>query len=357
MKKILFPFRFYNLKDVLNSPENNPKEFLYGMYELMKTKEFNVEFLFEPRAKRDSFIRLIIWMLEQPFARAVKLGIPFGTYWFHKDKYKNIDTVVCINDAISFSTLFWKKFGFIDAEVITLFQSLPERYNKYFKQKKIFIWIIKKLLNESNKILVLSSSAKYELSKVFDISLDKIEVFYFGADLSYWEYREYNIVNRNYILAIGNDMNRDYDTLFKALSKKYKIIVVSNKKINSNNIKQMGGLSNAEVKKLYYGAKIVVTPSIKLLSESSGLSTTVQAMSCGTPVLISDSLPMRELFKENKEIFYYEPENIESLRNKIDEIIEDEHLLQKISLEAREYIEINLNSENMAKQLEKIIYL
>lgn len=354
-KNILFPFRFKNLKDVFENPNENPKEFLYGMYELKKINKFNIDFVFEPRSKKDDFKRLTMWILEQPFARAIKLGIPFGIYSLHKEKYKNNDTIICINDAISFSILFWKKFGFIDAKVVTLFQSLPERYDKYFKHKLIYVWIVKKLLQKSDKILVLSSSAKYDLSKKFNIELSKIEVFYFGADLDYWKYEEFNSSKRDYILAIGNDMNRDYETLIKAVSKKYKIILVSIKKIKSDNVEVRNNLSNNEVKELYYGAKIVITPSIKLLSESSGLSTTVQAMACGTPVLISDSLPMRELFKEDSEIFYFEPENICSLKNKINKIWDNEELLSKISSNARRIIVNKYNSQNMANQLESII--
>lgn len=355
MKKVLFPFRFNNLKDIFNDPKNNPKEFLYGMYELKEKNVYDIDFVFESRSNKKGIRRKLLWLLEQPFVRAIKLGMPFGIYWFHKNKYKGVDTIVCINDAISFSILFWKKFGFIDSKVITLFQSLPERYNKYFKHRRCFIWIIKKILSQADTILVLSSSAKYELAKVFNISLDKIEVFYFGADLDFWKYKKYEISKRNYILAIGNDMNRDYETLCRVVSNKYKTVIVSNKKIEYEGIEFKSNLTNEEVRELYYGARIVITPSIKLLTESSGLSTTVQAMASGTPVLISDSLPMRELFVENKEIFYFEPENKSSLEEKLNDIWNNEALLKDVSNNAYKSIKIKYNTFNMAKELKSLI--
>jgi glycosyltransferase involved in cell wall biosynthesis len=354
MKKILFPFRFNNLKIILKYPEKNPKEFMYGMYELKKKNIYIVDYLLEPR-ERGNLKRLLLWSFEQPFVKLVKLGIPFGIYWFHKKKYENIDTIVCINDAISFSILFWKIFGFIDSRVITLFQSLSERHNKFFKNNNFIIWIIKKLLGSSDKILVLSSSAKYELSKVFKIPLENIEVFYFGADLSYWKYKEFRFEERGYILAVGNDMNRDYKTLCKVVSGKYKTIIVTTNKISCKGVEIKSGITNDELLELYHGARIIITPSIKLLTESSGLSTTVQAMACGTPVLVSDSPAMRELFKEDEEIFYFEPEKSENLEKKLNELWGNNLLLERVSKNGRAIIENKFNSINMAKQLDEII--
>ena len=354
MKKILFPFRFNGLDTVLKFPEKNPKEFMYGMYELKKKNIYIIDYLLEPR-QRGKYKKFLLWLCEQPFVRLVKLGMPFGIYWFHKKKYTNIDTIVCINDAISFSILFWKCYGSIDSQVITLFQSLSERHHKYFKNNSFIIWIISKLLAKSNKILVLSSVAKYELSRVFTIPLEKIEVFYFGADLSYWKYKEYKIEERDYILAVGNDMNRDYETLCKVVSGKYKTIIVSTKKITCEGVEIKYGLTNDELLELYYGARIIITPSIKLFTESSGLSSSLQGMACGTPVLVSDSPSMRELFDENEEIFYFEPENPESLERKLINLWSNKLMLEKVSKKGKIKIAKKLNSENMAKQLQEII--
>ncbi|MDA9801509.1 glycosyltransferase [Candidatus Pseudothioglobus singularis] len=354
MKKILFPFRSSNLKVVLKHPANNPKEFMYGMYELKKKKIFDIDFFHEPRTK-GTLKRSLVWLIEQPFVKVVRLGLPLGVYLFHNEKYKNVDTIVCINDALSFSILFWKFFGFIDSDVVTLFQSLPERHRKHFKNNILIIWFIRKLLSGSNKILVLSSNAKYELSKVFKIPLEKIDVFYFGADLTFWSFKKFNFDERDYILSVGNDINRDYETLCKAVSDKYKTIIVTSKKISCDGVEIKSKLTNKELLELYHGARLIITPSIYIKTESSGLSSTVQAMACGTPVLISDSPSMRDLFEENQEIFYFEPENKESLEKKLTELWGNKKLLERISKNGKIKINKTLNSENMAIQLHKIL--
>ena len=264
--------------------------------------------------------------------------MPHEVYLCNRCKYSGVEKVVCINDAISFAILFWKMLGFVKAEVYTLFQSLPERHLKYFSNNKVIIRLITKLLRHAKKVMVLSSAAKSELAKIFDVPLDKIEVFYFGADLSFWKYKSYSITGRDYILTIGNDMNRDYKTLIKALAKDYNIIAVTQKKMEGGNIIVKTSISNSEVMELYHKARLVITPSVKLSVESSGLSTTVQAMSCGVPVLVSDSPPMRELFQENKHVFYYEPENPKSLACSVERVWNDQRLLSEVSSNARNVV-------------------
>jgi hypothetical protein len=58
MKKILFPYRFKNLNDIFKNPEKNPKEFMYGMYELRKKNNYDIDYLLEPKGK-DNFKRLL----------------------------------------------------------------------------------------------------------------------------------------------------------------------------------------------------------------------------------------------------------------------------------------------------------
>lgn len=353
MKTILFPFRFENLKAVINEPEKNPKEFMYGSYELTQ-KYDNIDFFLEPRGQRNTLLKKILFYFEYPFSRIVKLGMPHEVYLCNRKKFNKVEKVLCINDAISFAVLFWKMIGCIKADVYTLFQSLPERRIKYFQDSKHIIRFISKLLSYARVIMVLSSAAKHELAKQFNVPLEKIEVFYFGVDLSFWQYKPFSMKDRDYILTVGNDMNRDYDIIVQALAKNYKVIAVTRKDVGDS-ITVKTGISNHELMQLYHGARIVLTPSVKLLTESSGLSTTVQAMACGTPVLVSDSPPMRELFQESKHIFYYEPQNPNSLAEIAKKIWNNEILLSKLSVNARRLVESKLNSENMALQLERYL--
>ena len=358
--RILFPFRFKNLNDVFDNPGNNPNEFLYGIAELKRNGKYVIDYFLEEKGRRDSLLRYCLWLIEQPFVRSTKLGIPFGIYLHNRNKFKNSDVVFCINDAISFSVLFFKSLGLINCKVITLFQSLTERRYRYFHHNHFLIFVIRQLLKKSDHIVVLSDAAMKSMSDDFGVPLSEISTFNFGADLSFWEYKAFNISQRPYILAIGNDMNRDYSTLLKAVGDKYELIIVTGKdfagKENAgDNVTIKTNLSNDEVRKMYQGARVVVTPSVDVQTESSGLSTAVQSMACGTPVIISDSPPMRELFTDRENILFYKPLSTESLRKCIDDVWNEEDFLRTISRNGCVIIQNKLNSVQMASQLEVII--
>lgn len=354
--RILFPFRFKNLEAVLSNPQENPKEFMYGAYGLLKEGR-QIDYFLEPRGKRDSLFKKFLYFFEKPVTLSIKLGMPHEIYLCHKEEYKIASKVVCINDAISLAVLFWKWMGKIDADVYTLFQSLPERHLKYFKNKTFRVRLISRLLSHATQIMVLSSSAKYEMAKTFHIPLNRISVFYFGVDLDFWEPKLFEMEERKYILSVGNDMNRDYQTLLKALDNQYEVIFVTKLPIKNRSAIVKNDITNSELRELYQKARIVVIPSVKLLTESSGLSTALQAMSCGVPVLLSDSLPMRELFTEDEHVFYYEPENPESLRSKLDSVWNDKRALEKVSSNGRSLIRERYNSNNMTEQLRSILDL
>lgn len=354
--RILFPFRFQNLAAVFSNPQENPKEFMYGAYGLIK-EGLPIDYFLEPRGKRETLFKKFLYFFEKPVTLLLKLGMPHEVVLCHKDRFQHVSQVVCINDAISLAVLFWKWMGWVHSDVIALFQSLPERRLAYFRNSLFRVWAISRLLSQAKKIMVLSSSAKYELAKTFHIPLEKISVFYFGVDRDFWDYKPMVSEERRYLLSVGNDMNRDYSTLVQALNDTYETIFVTKKPIKSVSAVVKSGLSNGELRNLYQKARLVVIPSVKLLTESSGLSTTLQAMSCGTPVLVSDSLPMRELFKENEHVFYYEPENPRSLRSALERIWNDPAALERVSANGRNLVEEKYNSGHMTEQLRSILEL
>lgn len=356
-KKILIPFRSSLIKEVLEGGGDiqSPRDFSYGTYNLLAENE-NIQYIVEEKGKTDTLKKKLLLMREKPFSKIIKLGKPLELYYEHKAEFADVDSVLCINDAISFAMLHCKKKGFIKSRVITLFQSLSERY-KYFKKFGFAKKMVADLLGYSDKILVLSSDAKQALIDHYSIEPERIVVFYFGIDDDFWSYKKYDFLEKEYVLTIGNDLNRDYRTFEAAVNQTYPAVAITKKRLHNSFIVKKNNLSFDEVKEAYYKARLVVIPVEKVKTESSGLSCTLQAMACGTPVLIADSPPMRELFVENEEIVYYEPGNSEDLAKKIKMLWDNRDLLEKISQNAYQKIQNRFNYKNMEKQVAHILQL
>jgi len=349
MKKPIIFFRFGMIEDVLKNLHTQPKEFLYGTSSLISNDQLTPIYVDK---NRNTLLRKLLYYPEKLVTRTYLLGMPFEIVIENMKAIKNSKAIFCINDAISFAVLFFKSLGLINVPVITLFQSLSERHIRYFSGKKIAKKFIKFLLGYSDLILTLSSSSSTELIQSFDLDKNKVKEFYFGADKEFWS--PSNDSKEDYILSVGNDSNRDFNTLIDALADDYKIKIVSRLKFNDHkNVEVLNGISNEELRDAYRKAKFVITPSRLILTESSGLSTTLQAMACGTPVIASDSLPFREFFEHNKSIFLYEPQNPGSLKEVVKNISEEDY--NNVKSNALSLIEKKFNSESMEKQVSNYI--
>ena len=186
--KILFIYRFDQITELIKdiSSPVYPKEFLYGMDQLVDLYSYgDISYINVQRGVRDTFLRKLCYLVETPFARKVILGMPVEIYLEHKRLIDSQDTIVCVNDAISFGILFYKMLGLIDGKVLALFQSLPERL-KHFRKRRWVINFISKLLSHADSVLTLSDYAKKPLIDTFRVPSGKLKSFYFGVDVDYW---------------------------------------------------------------------------------------------------------------------------------------------------------------------------
>jgi glycosyltransferase involved in cell wall biosynthesis len=331
-----------------------PDDFLYGWNHQVKRIRF-IDYILAPRENRKGILRQLTYFVELPFAMATKTGLPIDIYLMNREKITGSDIIFCVNDAIGLGILFWKKLGFIKGKIIFIAQSLSERQKK-FRNSWIF-GFVKSLVQCADKVLTLSTPAKTTMEREYGLSQSKCSVFYFGVDTEFWK----PALKRNpdkYLLAVGNDSNRDYQTLVEAIGADYKLIIVTKHKVqvlSDQKIEVLVNISDHELRKLYQGATSVVVPSKKVDTESSGLSVSLQAMACGTPVIVSRSPALEEyFFDERSGCLYYEPENKASLRSAIVALMEDESFRKKLSTAAL----VNSRkhtSKGMAVQLNKII--
>jgi len=336
---------------------NEVLDFYYGFHNLKYSKNFDVLYL--NRSKPNSLIKFILFPFEKFFSKMTTLGFHLDIIFENYKFLKKFELVFTPTDGLSFAILFAKCLRIFDFKSVTLFQSLSERHNKFFYKNFIIKKFIKFLLSYSSKILVLSEKSKLELIKNFGINSNKISVYRFGVDFKYWSIDKKKELNfelpKEFILSVGNDMNRDYQ-IFDKINVNLPIIIVSQKKIfNVSNVSILNNIENEDLKYLYHKAYCVVIPIKKLLSESSGLSTVLQSMSSKKVTIVSDNDSLQEYFSDKKDVLFYEAENANSLQERIDQIIKNKELKKHIEINAQKTILEKYNLNNMEEQLIKFI--
>ena len=191
-----------------------------------------------------------------------------------------------------------------------------------------------------------------------------------GIDLTEINYsKKLNLkYNKKYILFLGRISKiKGFDLLIPAFSKLIKkndlnLVIagpdnegykkeVENliKKENLENRINFTGLVNEEKWSLYKNALMFVLPSH---SENFGMSV-VEAIACETPVVISDKVGIyKEVETANAGVIV--KTEIDSLYNGMKQIVENEKLRKKISVNGRKLVEDKYDIEMVADQMIKV---
>ena len=168
---------------------------------------------------------------------------------------------------------------------------------------------------------------EYEYAKnMYPRFKEKFRFVPFGLNLDFWSpTRKYSPEEKDYILFVGNDGNRDFDKVINIANSmnevKVKIITsqnISNKSVN-NNVEIIHGdwhkttLSDYELKNYYENALLTFLP-LKETFQPSGQSVSLQSMSLGIPVVITKTMGFWDLdrFDNFENIIFVEDSKLES---------------------------------------------
>lgn len=229
--------------------------------------------------------------------------------------------------------------------VITFYDMIHEKFSNQFESLKsdTKIYNRKKLLLEnSSKVIAISETTKKDIIELFDVDASKIDVVYLGNSLQNFDIGNGPIVEDDYILFVGNrgqyknfiffvsavaqllidnnlklvcagggDFSEEEIILFKYLKLENKVVF---KKISNDDV-----LSN-----YYTYALFFCFPS---LYEGFGIPV-LETFACGCPALLSNGGSLPEVGGDAA--LYFDPTDIQSLRNAANELINSQSLRQSL---------------------------
>jgi glycosyltransferase involved in cell wall biosynthesis len=206
-----------------------------------------------------------------------------------------------------------------------------------------------------------------EMQRVFQLPAGRVSVNQFGVDLRFWTPGE---TGGEYVLAIGNDENRDYATLIDAATKiQAPIRIITQLSLPKNlppNVTVHRGswhtrqFADSEIRDLYHGAACVVTPLRESL-QPSGQSVTLQAMACGRPVVLTTTsgLWSAEHMIDGKNLLLVPPGDSTALAEKVNLLLDDQPFSSRIAVAGREtaasYGDIRFFAERLLRVAEQAV--
>jgi glycosyltransferase involved in cell wall biosynthesis len=203
------------------------------------------------------------------------------------------------------------------------------------------------------------------IQKRYKVPNESIEVIPFGVDTKFWRPDEGSHEKHPYILAVGNDFQRDYALLIeiaKLIDMRIKVIterdvpadIPPNVEVIRGSYRNTG-LSDLQLRELYRKALFTVIP-LKPSFQPSGQSVALQSMACGTPVIMTktEGLWEHRYLRDMENIVFIHSNKPEEWAGTIDRIIADQELLKRIGEAALRYVSMHGQSERYTDRLEQL---
>jgi glycosyltransferase involved in cell wall biosynthesis len=190
---------------------------------------------------------------------------------------------------ISFGLAFWKSLGIMQKPLVGILCGAVNYPIASEIRRKFVASLIKKF-----QPVLFADSELPEIERRFGLPGGLVSVGWFGVDDSFWTLPEDGI-QREGVLAVGNDSRRDFLTLVEAAKflPEISFTVITRRekpRILPPNVEWRRGdwkeapVTDQELRALYQKAACVIVPLEECI-QPSGQSVAMQAMMCGAPVV------------------------------------------------------------------------
>ena len=289
------------------------------------------------------------------------VGKKTGHLWEQIDlpKYLQQNGTSLLLNLANTAPLFYKN------KIVTVHDIAYERFPQTFdwKFRLYYKLLMPNIIKTSKYTLTVSEFSKNEIHQFYGTSLNNIDVVY-NAVNEIFEPKKIKI-NERYILAVSSlNYQKNFHSLVKAFNLLYdnniKLYLVGG--INKNfaptellseikknkNIVFKGRVSDEKLVELYSNAVCFVYPS---LYEGFGIPP-LEAQACGCPVIVSNVVSLPEVCGDSA--LYCNPYDVKDIQNKIETLINDEGLQEKLRKKGFENVK-RFSWKKSAKKIIKII--
>ncbi|MFA5158283.1 MAG: glycosyltransferase family 4 protein [Patescibacteria group bacterium] len=282
--------------------------------------------------------------------------------------------------------IFWaKKFGLKNLPVVSHYHM--DLFGRNLLTKSVFYieqrMIIPAELRASTKVIASSKDylVRSKIGYLYKNDPEHFEIIPYGIDTNIFYpaqkdkrlVQKYDLEKKKVIIFVGGLDDAHYfkgvNHLLEAFAKlknndKYRLIVVGKGNLKESYKKMAadlgivskvifaGFVSDDDLPKYYNLADISTLPSINS-AEAFGI-VLLEAMACGKPTVASQLPGVREVYGKGQEMISVRPGNSDDLAKKLELILTDQKLYDKISQENLVRIKKDYSWESIADRLNKL---
>ncbi len=329
----------------LASGQEVPREFFYGYFDLARTGTPTA--IRSTAGRRPGAAGFAYDFIERAFARATALGVkPLSARLMAKG-VDGAKVLISFTDGFSLSMgLGFPARGGIPV-LIGGFHGLSDIEGRSQERSRNLVRrLITRSLAGLDHVFFFGPADREVAIERYGLKRDKSSIFTFGVDTDFWRPLADEPVE-DFVTAIGQDLNRDYD-LLAAAPGAHPTRIVTRQKVKipagADHVNTSVGdffgsdaMTDEDLRRLYNRAAAVIVP-LKDVFQPSGYSVTLQAMSCGKPVILSDikGLWTRTVLRHDENCILVPPGDAAALGAAIARVRADAGLRARLGKVARE---------------------
>lgn len=207
-------------------------------------------------------------------------------------------------------------------------------------------------------VVTVSSAARERLLERTGLAPEHVRTATLGVDTDWWTASP--LPRHGFVLTVGRDLARDYETFIRAMSGLEARAVIVAKEENLDgidvpaNVEVRLNISPAEVRGLYAQARCVVVPvhpdSDPRGTENSGTIAMLEAMATGRPVVVSDRPYLRD-YVSPETARVVPPADADAMRGAVQSLLADHGEASALADNARRTVEERHSTRAFAARL------
>ncbi len=355
MKKISLSFFATKEIDVsqtgnLHSGFSNPPDRLvYGF-------EHDDEFTLTVSAKRNSLLQLLWKPFEKFLIYRTGVGFRLDQVIINLKQIRSQDIVLAQTDSCGLPIVLLKKLNLIKCKVGFLSAGLIN--NLELQQNTFLFRFYKWFLKEADFIVCWSLLEEKMYKELIGVNAKFVLL---ETDLDFYQ-PNFEIELEDYVLCVGRDVGRDFQSLFQVLEElniPAKVITQPNRikglEVPKNVELYLEKVSYPTLLDWYKKARLVVI-NLQEINRFTGQRALLEALAMGKGVVAAKTKALTETYvlEDGNHLVYYEPGNKEDLKEKISVLYRDEEKIKRLKRNARQFVE-SLPKDSFFRGVKKIL--
>lgn len=330
--------------DRIGKGEETPREFFYGFFELLDAGVKAA--MLSSAGVVPGLLGTLADRVERGFAAVTQVGARPLSLRLEAAQIKRAKVLISYTDGFSLSLGLGVPRGADSPIVIGGFHGLSDIETRAPDHMRgITRAIITRALARLDHVFFFGPADRAFAIQNYGVRADRSSVIGFGVDTEFWR-PTLDVLVSDFVVAVGQDHNRDYDLLANAPGRHPTRIITRQKLAISPGADHVttstgdyftsDSMTDADLRRLYNSAAAVIVP-LKDVHQPSGYSVTLQAMSCGKPVILSNikGLWDREFLVDGENCLLVRPGDAQALSQAIAKVRSDAGLRERLGKAAR----------------------